>query len=504
MFLVSAVLCGLVGGSRSSGIVALWPKEGQGFGTYARVGSRSKDMFLAIMFGTSETFLFTGDERSPFFGPLEPSATLETIEGKKYDSISLGDVSTAKVFLADKLPSTELIFETPSVEGLLGLGPRSAIALSHLIMCRSELVLIEGEDRGGIMGALALISSLPEPPASIQEKTIPIKDRPDGWFSDVAMFQGDRAVDKGMTHPLMIDPGLRGLALPSKIMERLVIFLKIQSKDVSVDSLSRLNLPCDSKGRYTVRFDSELRFGEFSIQIDFPEKIGWDEFSYTETGTRICPTIVHVSNVGYPDDDMWYISPRLLKGFDAIIMDGTNKRIHLWLNHSSKSSSRNVVVSKPPPTLPVFTGVAVSSSSSGAVLRAEPVWSTGDANYMLLHPKLRVLENGTRMLEFVRYPGTGNVEKSLKILQGVYELPLDEDLEFDLVSHVVTLILKKSVCRSEKGAPMVYTVSVERTNISLTVLIRPVTAASFCDISADEVQGNFDLIANSFAKIGGK
>jgi len=457
------------------------------------------------MFGTSETFLFTGDDRSPFFGPLEPSATLETKKGKKYDSISLGGVSTAKIFLADKPPSRELTVETASVEGFLGLGPQSAIARSHLIMCRSEFVLIQGEDRQGIIGALALISSLPAPPASIQQTTFPIKDRPDGWFSDVAMFQGSRPVDAGLTHPLMIDPGLTGLALPLAIMNRLVILLRSQSMDVPVDFLGRLNLPCDSEGRYTVSFNSELRFEEFTIQIDFPEKIGWNEFSsHPQTGNRICPTIVHVSNVGNLAHDMWYISPSLLKGFDAIIMDGTNKRIYLWLNHSSKYSLRNVLVSKPPPKLPAFTGVAVTLSSFGAVLKAEPVRSTAGANYMLLYPKLRVLGDGTRVLDFVRFSGTRNVEKSQNILPGVYELPQDEDLKFDLESHVVTLILKKSVCRPEKGAPMVYAVSVEQTYISLTVLIRPVTAASSCDMSADEVQENFDLIANSLAKIGGK
>jgi len=49
---------------------AMIPRNGRGFGMYAKVGSRSTEMFMAINFKTLVSSVFDEDQRNGFFPPL--------------------------------------------------------------------------------------------------------------------------------------------------------------------------------------------------------------------------------------------------------------------------------------------------------------------------------------------------------------------------------------------------------------------------------------------------
>lgn len=68
-------------------------------------------------------------------------------------------------------------------------------------------------------------------------------------------------MSEGVSDGIMIDPTFIGVCLPLKALNRLVVLMRFKSKDVRVDSSSRLVVPYDEKRRYLGSFDSELRIG---------------------------------------------------------------------------------------------------------------------------------------------------------------------------------------------------------------------------------------------------
>jgi hypothetical protein len=90
------------------------PRNGRGFGMYAKVGSRSTEMFMAVNFKTSVSSVFDEDQRNRFFPPLEGSSSQRALlrtAPLAMDRISISNVTTHKVPIQVEPPTMHLPME---------------------------------------------------------------------------------------------------------------------------------------------------------------------------------------------------------------------------------------------------------------------------------------------------------------------------------------------------------------------------------------------------------
>jgi hypothetical protein len=349
--------------------VAIQPKTIFGYGTEILVGSSNQALFVAPDFSSPVTRLFAGpDVLPPFFDPIAESTSRVVVEGPRpeesrtlvRDTLVIGSVQVEDVVMS--LESERMKVDKPhrlDSAGRLGLGPTSAIALTHSIKVQPETIEYpNGNHRLGY--SLELLDSVEE---SAQIMEFNIDHTANGWISPgTLMSVGDELITYSL---IEFDPMVDEIEVPRFAVSTLIEVLPesvVKEDGIIYTRCSEVMLPIElvsptgSHSLYVVGTGAESSAGE-----------------------ELCPTGFRRSR--FAESSTWKVNPLKLAGAKSVLLSAESGRV-IVQTEPSENEQRGPIPSVASPRVPLYSKIDVKWS--GEVVTVTLVASDEDSE--MLHP----------------------------------------------------------------------------------------------------------------------
>ena len=504
--------------------VALQHKEIYKYGVFATIGTPENEFFLGADFSLTTTRIYSEDMRAIFFGPLPDSSSrvrLSRREGGGWgDMMSIGGEPLGNIpiqLLGNGTPEDIQDRKmSADSEGRLALSPGSRISKTRIIQVSKDLLQFPGAPVPRLGESMDFLTAPPALPEGSQDLSVRIVGRDDGWFVRAKVKLNNR---DGTTETVQVamDPTTEGIEVPKAAMSRLAVIMRLANSDVVVSGQGRLMLPCTAEGVYEAVPDMVLQLDDGrTLRVVHPTTapLHWIKM---EGGRLMCPSLIGVDMTssnpvmrpdGTPDMEGGYfrIDPMMIENVNSVLFDG--KRNTITFRSAVDAAPMDVVETRNSPRVAMFNSfamlppTAVTNGNAMLILPADDGVYPGAVKHTLHNSKAIKKSDGTLFFAFNRFSSAIGDGPSIRELPGVFEL-VSDTLSFDREGRALTLELKPVVHegpRPSKRGTKRYTVSVERNEVLMMILLKPVGAPK--DTEAVSISQSIGKLAADYRAMG--
>ena len=369
--------------------VPLQPLFLYGHGMETFVGTPAQRYMLVPDFEGDEIRLFAGaDIRSPFVEPVGHSSSLAGGDhGRTMDNITISEVEFENVPVnLDRAGSASDSVHYGDSDGRIGLGPTSVLTRSRVLTMSPCRTLIDGQMVSSF--DITFPESMPDLTAGFSDVTAPIAVDASSWAFRAQVRLNGRLVAPA-PFEVSLDPTVAGIVETSREgMQRIVAVFAALGVSAQVDTLGRLLLPCDARGRVRVPQD---------LLLTLP---GGGDISLSDTSSVYPDRVVEkgMCRTGFKtslDSTQWRFNPFFVKSLAAMYFDGLQRSVTVRtrVEGSMTAAGLPVMFALPPPRIPMYNlHTVVNFTETRVVVRFEPIESSAGGSAYII-PSLRPVPN---------------------------------------------------------------------------------------------------------------
>lgn len=183
----------------------------------------------------------------------------------------------------------------------------------------------------------------------MEDIAVPVLDGGDGWKINATIEMSGFRVSTGV---IQLDPAAVFIEVPMSVIRRLLVVMRMQSAEVTLDDLGALRMPCDETDRITISQEFQLVIDNASLAVQPSTHVG------SPRGGGMCVTQFRLNQ----RKDEWRISPLLIVGMRPVFLHGADRTITF---RRGNLLGLPTIPAVPEMDIPLFSAHTVTTSPGG-------------------------------------------------------------------------------------------------------------------------------------------